>query len=121
MTFTVEVLLKGREDVVEEVVRREGADPSMWTEDDVRDVLRLILLSFDRVLNPEAENRTVSLRGLSWIVRPVETGVIIAIEIPSGAVVAGPFDTEVEPLTQSLGRALANPDGAGGAVAETIH
>jgi hypothetical protein len=121
MTFAVEVLLKGRDDVVEEVVHREGTGPSMWTDDDVRDVLRLILLSFDRVLNSEAENRTVSLRGLSWIVTPVETGVIIAIEIPSGAVVAGPFDAQVESLTKSLGRALANPEGTPEAVSDTIH
>ena len=39
----------------------------------------------------------------------VEDGVIIAIEIPSGAVAAGPFDVEVEPLTQALTRVLAAP------------
>ena len=74
-------------------------------------MLRLTLLSFDRVQNPEAEERSISFRGLSWIVTPVSEGVIIAIEIPSGAVVAGPFDAEVEPLTQAVSRVLASPAG----------
>ena len=109
MTFTVEVLLKGTDEVVEETIDREGAAPSAWTDDDVRDVLRLTLLSFDRVQNPDADERSVSFRGLSWIVTPVSDGVIIAIEIPSGAVAAGPFDAEVEPLTQAITRVLAAP------------
>jgi hypothetical protein len=45
-------------------------------------------------------------------VRPVDGGVIIAIEIPSGAVVAGPFDAEVGPLTDVVARALARPAGS---------
>lgn len=117
MTFTIEVLLKGRDDVVEEIVSRDGAEPSSWNDEDVRDVIRLLLLSFDRVANPDAAERTVSLRGLSWIVRPVEKGVIIAIEIPSGAIAAGPFDADVDVLTQTLSRALAHPEG----VSPTIH
>ena len=32
------------------------------------------------------------LRGFSWIVEPTTGGVVIAIEIPTGAAVAGPFD-----------------------------
>lgn len=109
MTFTVEVLLKGQDEVIEEVLHRDGPEAADWSVEDARDVLRLVLGSFDRVLNPDAEERTVELRGLSWIVTPVESGVIIAIEIPSGAVVAGPFDAEVEPLTDVLARALAAP------------
>jgi len=110
MTFTVEVLLKGHDAVVEEVVHREGNDPASWTEEDAREVLRLILLSFDRVLQPDTAERTVALRGLSWIVTPVDGGVGIAIEIPSGAVVAGPFETSVESLTALVQRALARSD-----------
>ena len=80
-------------------------------------MLRLILGSFDRVLNPDAVERTVELRGLSWIVTPAEGGVIIAIEIPSGAVVAGPFDAQVDPLTDVLARALVPPAEA----STTVH
>ena len=72
----------------------------------------MTLLSFDRVQNPEADDRRISFRGLSWIVTSVPEGVIIAIEIPSGAVVAGPFDAEVEPLTQAVSRVLASPAGS---------
>jgi len=109
MTFNVEVLLKGEDAVVDEVVQRDGPEPDHWSDDDVRDVLRLTLLSFDKVQNPEAEEHSVSLRGLSWIVTPVEDGVAIAIEIPSGAVVAGPFDANADRLTASISRVLANP------------
>ena len=109
MTFNVEVLLKGEDAVVDVVVRRNGPEPEHWSDDDVRDVLRLTLLSYDRVQNPEADERSVSLRGLSWIVTPVEHGVAIAIEIPSGAVVAGPFDTDADRLTASIFRVLAHP------------
>ena len=109
MTFNVEVLLKGEDAVVDDVIQRDGPEPGHWSDEDVRDVLRLTLLSFDRVQNPEADERTVSLRGLSWIVTPLEHGVAIAIEIPSGAVVAGPFDTDADSLTASISRVLATP------------
>ena len=109
MTFTAEVLLKGHDEAVDEVIHRDGPEPGDWTDDDVREVLRLTLLSFDRVQNPDAEARSVSLRGLSWIVTPVHGGVAIAIEIPSGAVVAGPFATDVDTLTTAVARVLARP------------
>ena len=109
MTFNVEVLLKGRDDVVEEAVEFDGPDPAVWTDDDVRAVLTLTLGVFDRVQNPSVEERTVSLRGMSWIVTPLERGVAIAVEIPSGAVVAGPFDADAERLTEIITRALATP------------
>ena len=60
MTFTTEILLKGHDEVVDDVIHRDGPEPSDWTDDDVREVLRLTLLSFDRVQNPDAEDRTVS-------------------------------------------------------------
>ena len=117
MTFTAEILLKGHDEVVDEVIHRDGPEPADWTDDDVREVLRLTLLSFDRVQNPDAEDQTVSLRGLSWIVTPVDGGVAIAIEIPSGAVVAGPFSVDVDILTAAVARVLARPASDG----STIH
>ena len=107
MTFNVEVLLKGKEDIVETVVDFEGPDPAAWDDDDVRRVLELTLGAFDQVQNPGAEERSVALRGFSWIVTPVGGGVAIAIEIPSGAVVAGPFDGAVDTLTATITRVLA--------------
>ena len=75
MTFKVEVLLKGKEDVVETDVDFEGPEPTAWADDDVRRVLELTLGTFDQVQNPNADERSVALRGFSWIVRPVDGGV----------------------------------------------
>ena len=48
--------------------------------------------AIDRVQNPgSAPNRAVALRGFSWIVEPAGNGVVLAVEIPMGAAVAGPF------------------------------
>ena len=107
MTFTVEVLLRGQPDVVAAVVQHEVVDPTNLTDNDVRDVLRLTLVEFDRVQNPDAVQHQVSLLGLSWIVTPLDQGVAIAIEIPSGAVVAGPFDVDAGYLSQAITRVLA--------------
>jgi hypothetical protein len=63
-----------------------------WTELDVHDVLKSMLLAIDRAKNPGSDREYVALRGFSWIVEPVEGGVVIALEIPTGAAVAGPFD-----------------------------
>jgi hypothetical protein len=49
----------------------------------------------------------VALRGFSWIVEPAQGGVVIAIEIPSGAAVAGPFDIEQQVLDGMIARVLA--------------
>ena len=117
MTFNVEVLLKGRQDVSTEVVHHEVHDPVAWTDDDVRRVLQLILLEFDRVQNPDAEDRSVSFRGLSWIVTPLERGVAVAIEIPSGAVVSGPFEVEADWFTQAITRVTTTPP----ASADHVH
>lgn len=116
MKFDIEVLLKGRGDVVVETVSYEGSDVSAWTDDDVGEVLRLTLRRFDKVQNPDGDGRAVSLRGLSWIVTPVKGGVAIAIEIESGAVVAGPFDAEAELLTQAIGRVIGASASSGSQV-----
>ena len=108
MTFTVEVLVKGKEEVVEKTINFEGPEAVAWTDEDARHVLELTLGAFDEVQNRDSQERSVSLRGFSWIVTPVSEGVVIAIEIPSGAVVAGPFDADVDMLTATITRALSN-------------
>ena len=70
-------------------------------------VLKSILTAIDRVKNPEAEERFVALRGFSWIVEPTPEGVVIAIEIPTGAAVAGPFPMEQRTLDAMITRVLA--------------
>ena len=60
-----------------------------------------------RVKNPDATDRYVALRGFSWIAEPTPDGVVIAIEIPMGAAVAGPFDISQPELDRLITRVLA--------------
>jgi hypothetical protein len=112
MTFDVEVVLRERDYAVTERVTHPGDDPSAWTEPDVEAVLKAILLSIDRVKNPGAETRYVALRGFSWIVEPTEGGVAIAVEIQSGAAIAGPFRIEQARLNGMISRVLAAASGS---------
>ena len=102
MTFDVEVLLKGTNEVVAEQVTYDGPEPGGWTDIDVREVLLSIMRVFDRAKRDGGE---VSLRGLSWIVTDADPGV--AIEIPSGAVAAGPFELPADELTQMITRVIS--------------
>ena len=106
MIFDVEIVLRDRNFAVTERVQH-ATEPSAWTEEDVETVLKEILLSIDRVKNPAATERFVALRGFSWIVEPMEGGVVIAIEIPMGAAVAGPFDIAQPRLDGLITRVLA--------------
>ena len=106
MLFTVEVVLRERDYAVTEQVHHSGNDPSTWTELDVEGVLKSMLLAIDRVKNPGTEPRPVALRGFSWIVEPTTGGVVIAMEITSGAAVAGPFAIEQPRLDRMISRVL---------------
>ena len=107
MTFDVEVLLKGTNDVVAETVTYDGPEPAGWTDADVREVLLSIMRVFGRATGDGAHGDDVSLRGLSWIVTDAEPGVTILIEIPSGAVGAGPFELPADELTKMIARAIS--------------
>ena len=105
-SYTVEVVLRERDYAVSEEVKATSS-PREWTEFDVEDVLRDILRAIDRAKNPESSvTRHIALRGFSWIVEPSEGGVVIAIEIPMGAAVAGPFDADATELNALITRAL---------------
>jgi hypothetical protein len=88
-------------------VLHQGNDAPAWNEADVECVLKSILLAIDRVKHPDASERHVALRGFSWIVEPADGGVVIAIEIPSGAAVAGPFQIAQPVLDTMISRVLA--------------
>lgn len=107
MTFDVEIVLRERNVAVTEHLQH-AAEPNVWTERDVETVLKEILLAIDRVRHPDATDRFVTLRGFSWIVEPTRDGVVIAIEIPMGAAVAGPFDIEQPRLDGLIARVLAS-------------
>ena len=106
MTFDVEIVLREHTDAVIERIDHPR-EPRAWTEGDVEAVLKQILLAIDRVKNPGATDRYVALRGFSWIVEPSDGGVVIAIEIPMGAAVAGPFDIPQRDLDTMITRVLA--------------
>ena len=106
MQYTVEIVLRERDYAVTEEVLHHGNPPSDWTEIDVEGVLRSMLLAIDRVKNPGEERAQVRLRGFSWIVEPTDGGVVIAMEIPSGAAVAGPFDIAQPRLDGLITRVL---------------
>jgi hypothetical protein len=92
MTFDVQIVLKGRDFAVTEAVSVPHGEPTSWGDDAVRDVLVGMLRAIDRVQNPTAaHDRAIVLQGFSWIVEPSGAAVVIAIEIPMGAAVAGPF------------------------------
>jgi hypothetical protein len=86
---------------------KHGA-PGTWDEAAVNDVLVETL----RATRPEAESEgaariaPVSLLGFSWIVEPLEGKVVIAIEIPMGAAVAGPFDIAQPQLDALITRTI---------------
>jgi hypothetical protein len=106
MTYDVEIVLRDRNFAVTEQIEH-GIEPGTWGERDVRVVLEQILRAIDRVRNPDNPAAHIALRGFSWIVEPIEHGVIIAIEIPTGAAVAGPFAIEQKKLDGMVRRVIA--------------
>jgi hypothetical protein len=107
MEFDVEIVLRDTNEAVTERIEH-GTEPRAWRELDVETVLKQILLAIDRVKNPSAAGRHVALRGFSWIVEPLGHEVIIAIEIPMGAAVAGPFAIDPERLDEMIRRVIAS-------------
>lgn len=106
MTFPVEIVLKGRDFAVTESVAVPGLERG-WTDETVREVLVEILRAIARVEDPASPaNREVVLQGFSWIVEPMQGQVVIAIEIPMGAAVAGPFEVGQAELDAIIGRVL---------------
>ena len=111
--FTVDIWLRGSDVATTETIDAIIRAPRDWTDDDVRAVLEGMLRAMDRCRRPGEADREVTLRGLSWIVNPFdEGGVVIAIEITTGAAVAGPFDIEPRALEAMIGRVLSTPASA---------
>jgi hypothetical protein len=107
MTFNVEVVLKGRDFAVTQAASVAHGDPVSWSDEAVRDVLVEILRAISRAENPAASaDRAVVLQGFSWIVEPAEKASVIAIEIPMGAAVAGPFAIGSAELDAMITRVL---------------
>jgi hypothetical protein len=106
MRYNVEIVLRERDYAVTEEVHHLGNPPATWTEIDVEGVLKSMLSAIDRAKHPGSQAREVRLHGFSWIVEPTDGGVVIAMEIPSGAAVAGPFDIPQPRLDSLITRVL---------------
>src|SRR5207253_6868057 len=106
--FPVDIWLRGNNHATTDVISPVAAEPKAWTEADVTRVLIGMLRAMDRAKNPDvAADRPVSLRGFSWIVNPFESGgVVIALEMTLGAVVAGPFDVSESVLSGMIQRVM---------------
>ncbi|OFV92948.1 MAG: hypothetical protein A3G76_01315 [Acidobacteria bacterium RIFCSPLOWO2_12_FULL_65_11] len=110
MKCPVDVWLRGTNVATTSTIDDVAREPKAWTDADVRCVLEGMLRAMDRTKRPGEEDRAVALRGLSWIVNPYEDGgVVIAIEITVGAVVAGPFDIDKGTLEAMIARVLTEP------------
>jgi hypothetical protein len=109
MNIEAEVWVRGDQHASTHIVASVERQPRAWTERDVNDILVGMLRTLDRAKNPDTdEDRAVALRGFSWIVSPFEnSGVVIAIEMTLGAIVAGPFDIAERDLTLMIERVMA--------------
>jgi hypothetical protein len=119
MTFPIDIWLRGDNHATTETITEVEHEPSAWTDADVAAVLVGMLRAIDRAKNPGTDaDRPVALRGFSWIVNPFEEGgVVIALEMTVGAVVAGPFDLHEGQLTAMIHRVMS----AARATPETVH
>lgn len=119
MTIPVDIWLRGDNHATTDTITPVDREPAAWTDADVAALLVGMLRAIDRAKNPDAEgDRPVALRGFSWIVNPFEDGgVVIAIEMTIGAIVAGPFDMHEGQLTAMIHRVMS----AARATPETVH
>ena len=108
MEFVVEIWLRGENHATSTTIAPVVRAPRAWTEADIVAVLEGMLRALERARHPDATaDRPIALRGFSWIVSPFESGgVVIAIEMTLGAVVAGPFDVPESELTATIARVM---------------
>src|SRR6266508_6634233 len=109
MEFQVDIWLRGDNHATTEVISPVASEPQAWTDADVAAVLIGMLRAIDRAKNPDAAaDRPIGLRGFSWIVNPFESGgVVIALEMTLGAIVAGPFDIAERDLSTMIQNVIA--------------
>ncbi len=119
MNIQIDIWLRGDNHATTETIAPVAREPRAWTEGDVAAVLIGMLRAIDRAKNPDApDDRPVGLRGFSWIVNPFESGgVLIALEMTLGAVVAGPFDVSEGALSGMIQRVME----ADRAARTTVH
>jgi len=109
MDIPIDIWLRGTSHATTEVIDPVAREPGSWTDGDVSAVLVGMLRALERARHPDADQeRPVALRGFSWIVNPYEGGgVVLALELSLGAVVAGPFDVAERELSAKVERVMA--------------
>jgi hypothetical protein len=122
MDIHLDIWLRGQNDATTQVISPVQSEPRAWTENDVAAVLIGMLRALERAKFPDTTlDRPVALRGFSWIVNPYESGgVVIALELTLGAVVAGPFDIAEGELNALIEGAMA-ADRITHPVSKTVH
>ena len=124
MDIEAEIWVRGEHHATTQVITSLDRQPRAWTDADVARVLVGMLRALDRAKNPSAEeDRPIALRGFSWIVNPFDKGgVVIAVEMSLGAIVAGPFDIAERDLSTMIERVMAAERRPPiGSASETIH
>lgn len=107
MTVPFEIMLRGDPRVFAETIDQPG-DPAGWAPDDVRQLLEGVLRHVGRLVRPGTPAaEPVQLRGMNWIVSPYDGGVVLALEIHSASVVAGPFPLPASALEALVAGAVA--------------
>ena len=109
MSLPVDIWLRSDNHATTDAIASPEREPRAWTDGDVAHVLEEMLRALDRAKHPDApRDRPVALRGFSWIVSPFESGgVVIALELTLGAVIAGPFDVPESDLSAVIERVVA--------------
>jgi hypothetical protein len=109
MDIQLDIWLRGTNHATSDVIAPVGREPRAWTDDDVEAVLIGMLRAIDRAKNPDHdEDRPIALRGFSWIVNAFDDqGVVIALELSLGAVIAGPFEIAEQELNAMIKRVIA--------------
>ena len=123
MDIQLDIWLRGTNHATTYVIAPVGREPRAWTDTDVQAVLVGMLRALDRANDPSVDaERPVAMRGFSWIVNPFdEGGVVIALELSLGAVVAGPFDIPERDLSSMIARVVAAEAPARKRGTETVH
>lgn len=123
MDIHLDIWLRGDNHATSVVIAPVRREPRAWNEADMTAVLAGMLRALERAKNPDAAtDRPIALRGFSWIVNPYdEGGVVIALELTLGAVVAGPFDASEKDLTALIEKVMAAERATTGAQSQTVH
>lgn len=123
MEFQADIWVRGEHHATTQAIGPIPREPSGWTDEDIVMVLEGMLRALERANDPSVSaDRPVSLRGFSWIVSPFEAGgVVIALELTLGAVVAGPFELSESDLSARIERVMTAERTATPSAAQTVH